>query len=171
MYNWFTAVVVHIHWNHIGGHKYFSDFYVHADELERLNGKLPLSIKTIKEMVADCCSLPEGFCVNDYKIFGVCQQKCWLTMISLILEIKKLNCCILSDILWGICAFWKKAGDIFLQAIWFIKIFCLLIIRLLIWRNILIFWKKLWHYLLRKYLRHIIHWIYSRKISSWQWSI
>ena len=39
-----TAVATHIHWNHIGRHKYFSDFYAHADELEWLNGKFPLSI-------------------------------------------------------------------------------------------------------------------------------
>ena len=28
-----TAVATHIHWDHIGGHKYFPDFYAHAEEL------------------------------------------------------------------------------------------------------------------------------------------
>ena len=46
-----TAVATHIHWDHIGGHKYFPDFYAHADELEWLNGKFPLPIETVKEMV------------------------------------------------------------------------------------------------------------------------
>ena len=44
----FTAVATHIHWDHIGGHKYFPDFYAHAEELDWLNGKFPLSIETMK---------------------------------------------------------------------------------------------------------------------------
>lgn len=64
-----TAVATHIHWDHIGGHKYFPEFYAHADELEWLNGKFPLSIETIKEMVIDRCDLPEGFHINDYELF------------------------------------------------------------------------------------------------------
>ena len=64
-----TAVATHIHWDHIGGHKYFTDFYAHADELDWLNGKFPLSIETIREMVVDRCDLPERFCVSDYELF------------------------------------------------------------------------------------------------------
>ena len=64
-----TAVATHIHWDHIGGHKYFSDFYAHADELEWLNGKFPLSIGTIREMVIDRCDLPDSFCVDNYELF------------------------------------------------------------------------------------------------------
>ena len=26
-----TAVATHIHWDHIGGHKYFPDFYAHSE--------------------------------------------------------------------------------------------------------------------------------------------
>ena len=32
------AVATHIHWDHIGGHKYFPDFYAHKAELDWLNG-------------------------------------------------------------------------------------------------------------------------------------
>ena len=64
-----TAVATHIHWDHIGGHKYFSDFYAHADELKWLNGKFPLSIGTIREMVIDRCDLPDSFCVDNYELF------------------------------------------------------------------------------------------------------
>ncbi len=64
-----TAVATHIHWDHIGGHKYFPDFYAHTDEIKWLNGEFPLSIETIREMVVDHCDLPEGFCVNDYELF------------------------------------------------------------------------------------------------------
>lgn len=64
-----TAVATHIHWDHIGGHKYFPDFYAHSEELDWLNGKFPLSTDTIRNMVIDRCDLPDGFDVNSYKIF------------------------------------------------------------------------------------------------------
>jgi hypothetical protein len=53
----------------------FLDLYANADELEWLNGKVYLSIKMIKLMFMDCCDLPEGFCMNDYEFFKVCQRK------------------------------------------------------------------------------------------------
>lgn len=64
-----TAVATHIHWDHVGGHKYFNDFYAHADELNWLNGEFPLTIDQIKEMVIDRCDLPEGFDVSNYEFF------------------------------------------------------------------------------------------------------
>lgn len=64
-----TAVATHIHWDHIGGLKYFSDFYVHHAELDWLNGNFPLSIDMIKGMVTDRCDLPDGFNINNYEIF------------------------------------------------------------------------------------------------------
>ena len=64
-----TAVATHIHWDHIGGHRYFPDFYAHAEELDWLKGKFPLSIETVREMVIDRCDLPEGFDVNRYELF------------------------------------------------------------------------------------------------------
>ena len=64
-----TVIATHIHWDHIGGHKYFADFYAHEGELEWLNGRFPLSIKQIKDMVVDRCDLPEGYDVNTYEFF------------------------------------------------------------------------------------------------------
>lgn len=63
------AVATHIHWDHIGGHKYFPDFYVHLAELDWLNGKFPLPLSVIKNMVIDRCDLPEGYDVDTYQIF------------------------------------------------------------------------------------------------------
>ena len=34
-----TAVATHIHWDHIGGHKYFPDFYAHASSTSTVAGK------------------------------------------------------------------------------------------------------------------------------------
>jgi glyoxylase-like metal-dependent hydrolase (beta-lactamase superfamily II) len=63
------AVATHIHWDHIGGHKYFPDFYVHENELNWLNGEFPLTIEQIKDMVVDRCELPEGYDINKYDFF------------------------------------------------------------------------------------------------------
>lgn len=64
-----AAVATHSHWDHIGGHKYFPEFYAHAEELDWLDGKFPLTIETVKEMVVDRCDLPDGYSVDDYEFF------------------------------------------------------------------------------------------------------
>ena len=64
-----TAVATHIHWDHIGGHKYFPDFFAHAAELNWLDGAFPLTIAQIRDMVVDRCDLPEGYDVNRYEFF------------------------------------------------------------------------------------------------------
>ena len=64
-----ATVATHIHWDHIGGHKYFPEFYAHEAELDWLNGKFPLPLQAVKNMVADRCKLPEDFCINGYAIF------------------------------------------------------------------------------------------------------
>jgi len=64
-----TAVATHIHWDHIGGHSYFPDFYAHGAELDWLRGHFPLSLDAIKEMVLDRCDPPEGFDVSAYQFF------------------------------------------------------------------------------------------------------
>lgn len=64
-----TAVATHIHWDHIGGHRYFPDFCAHGAELSWLQGGFPLSADTVREMVADRCDLPEGFDLGAYTMF------------------------------------------------------------------------------------------------------
>ncbi|MBD5155489.1 MAG: MBL fold metallo-hydrolase [Oscillibacter sp.] len=64
-----TAVATHIHWDHIGGHQYFPDFYAHGAELDWLNGAFPLPPQVIRDMVVDRCDLPEGFDVSTYTMF------------------------------------------------------------------------------------------------------
>ena len=64
-----TAVATHIHWDHIGGHQYFPDFYAHGEELDWLKGAFPLPPQVIRDMVVDRCDLPEGFDVSTYTMF------------------------------------------------------------------------------------------------------
>jgi glyoxylase-like metal-dependent hydrolase (beta-lactamase superfamily II) len=63
------AVATHIHWDHIGGHKFFPDFYAHQAELNWLDGEFPLTIDQIKDMVVDRCKLPDGYDVSKYEFF------------------------------------------------------------------------------------------------------
>lgn len=64
-----TAAATHIHWDHIGGHKYFPDFYAHKEELDWLTGKFPLPLSTVREMVLDRCDAPDGFDIEQYEMF------------------------------------------------------------------------------------------------------
>lgn len=64
-----TAVATHIHWDHIGGHKYFPDFYAHREELNWLHGEFPLAMDVIRDMVIDRCALPDGYDVGTYELF------------------------------------------------------------------------------------------------------
>lgn len=64
-----TAVATHIHWDHIGGHEFFPDFYAHGAELNWLSGEFPLTLEQIKGMVVDRCDIPEGYDVNNYVFF------------------------------------------------------------------------------------------------------
>ena len=64
-----AAVATHIHWDHIGGHRYYPNFYAHEAELGWLSGGFPLGMETIRAMVLDRCDPPEGYDVNTYALF------------------------------------------------------------------------------------------------------
>lgn len=64
-----TAVATHIHWDHIGGHRYFPDFYVQREEVKWLSGEFPLTVEMIRKMVVDRCDLPEAYDVGTYELF------------------------------------------------------------------------------------------------------
>ena len=64
-----TAVATHVHWDHIGSHRYFPDFYAHEDELDWLSGGFPLPLSAIREMVLDRCDAPDDFDINSYEFF------------------------------------------------------------------------------------------------------
>ena len=105
------AVATHIHWDHIGGHKYFPEFYVHEDEVNWLTGEFPLTMEQIKAFVVEKCELPEGFNVDDYEFFQGTAAK--VLKDNDVIDIGGRT---LRDIRPGICAFGKRIAAISLPA-------------------------------------------------------
>ena len=64
-----TAVATHVHWDHIGGHRYFPDFYAHSAELSWLTEGFPQPRQEIIDCFAHGCTLPKGFDLSKYEIF------------------------------------------------------------------------------------------------------
>ena len=64
-----SAVSTHVHWDHIGGHRYFENFYAHEAEQKWLCGEFPLPIALIQKMITDAYDLPSNYVVEKYKIF------------------------------------------------------------------------------------------------------
>lgn len=64
-----VAVATHIHWDHIGGHRQFPEFYAHEAEVSWLQGAFPLPTDAVRAMVTERCDLPEGFDAKAYTVF------------------------------------------------------------------------------------------------------
>ena len=63
-----VAAATHVHWDHIGGHRHFHEFYAHGEELEWLCGGFPLPVETIVKMLSEG-ELPADFDPQSYSIF------------------------------------------------------------------------------------------------------
>ena len=70
------VVTTHVHWDHIGGHRFFEEFGVHEEEKEWIMGEFPLSLSVVKQnLLNGNCEFPKEFCIENYEIFnGVPQQ-------------------------------------------------------------------------------------------------
>ena len=64
-----TAVPTHIHWDHIGGLYHFSEFCVHKDEAEWINGKFPLPAEIVRNELVKGSTLPYDFDADSYAVF------------------------------------------------------------------------------------------------------
>lgn len=70
------VITTHVHWDHIGGHKYFDKIAVHEAEKEWLSAKFPLPLQVVKSnLTCKPCDFPEDFNLNDYKIYQGDPQK------------------------------------------------------------------------------------------------
>lgn len=69
------AVTTHIHWDHIGGHKYFDNIAVHEKEMDWLSVKFPIPLQVVKNNLTKVpCNFPTEFNIDAYQIFGVSRK-------------------------------------------------------------------------------------------------
>lgn len=64
------VVATHVHWDHIGGHKEFDDFYVHKEDEEWFKNGIPIPLEFIrKHLVKDVTEFPCEFDISKYEVF------------------------------------------------------------------------------------------------------
>ena len=71
-----TVITTHVHWDHIGGHKYFDNIAVHEAEREWLSVKFPIPLQIVKNnLMFKPCHFPADFNIDNYQIYqGVAQK-------------------------------------------------------------------------------------------------
>ena len=70
------VVTTHVHWDHIGGHKYFDNIAVHEAEKDWLSVKFPIPLQAVKSnLMCKPCDFPPYFNVDSYQIFQGMPQR------------------------------------------------------------------------------------------------
>lgn len=65
-----TVVTTHVHWDHIGGHRYFGNIAVHESEKDWLSVRFPIPLQAVKNnLTREPCDFPKDFNLEDYRIF------------------------------------------------------------------------------------------------------
>lgn len=60
----------HVHWDHIGGHRYFNHIAVHEAEKDWLSVKFPIPLAVVKSnLMRDSCDFPPEFILENYEIY------------------------------------------------------------------------------------------------------
>ncbi|QSX05680.1 MBL fold metallo-hydrolase [Sedimentibacter sp. zth1] len=64
------VATTHIHWDHIGGHKYFKNILVYEAEQEWLSVKFPIPLAVVKaNLSSKPCDFPSEFNIENYQIY------------------------------------------------------------------------------------------------------
>lgn len=70
------VITTHVHWDHIGGHKYFENIAVFEAEKEWLSGGFPIPLEVVKSnLLCKPCDFPKDFYIEEYQIFQGEPQK------------------------------------------------------------------------------------------------
>ena len=65
-----TVITTHVHWDHIGGHKYFDSIAVHKAEQEWLSCHFPIPLQVVKHnLICKPCDFPIDFVIDDYQLY------------------------------------------------------------------------------------------------------
>ncbi len=65
-----TVATTHVHWDHIGGHRYFDRIAVHEAEKDWLAVRFPIPLEVVKHnLTCHPCDFPEDFVLDDYRLF------------------------------------------------------------------------------------------------------
>lgn len=71
-----TVVTTHVHWDHIGGHKYFDNIAVHELEKDWISTAFPIPLQTVKRnVICKPCDFPQDFNIDNYKVYQGVPQK------------------------------------------------------------------------------------------------
>lgn len=70
------AITTHVHWDHIGGHKYFDNIAVYEAEKDWLSVRFPIPLQVVKNNLTRLpCNFPRDFDINAYQIFQGMPQR------------------------------------------------------------------------------------------------
>jgi len=70
------VATTHIHWDHIGGHKYFENIAVHEAEKDWLSIKFPIPLQAVKHnLVCKPCDFPLDFSIDSYQLPKISPQQ------------------------------------------------------------------------------------------------
>lgn len=65
-----TVIATHIHWDHIGGHRYFDNIAVHEAEKDWLSVQFPIPLIVVKNnLMREPCDFPYDFHADEYQLF------------------------------------------------------------------------------------------------------
>lgn len=65
-----VVVNTHVHWDHIGGHKYFDNIAVHELEKDWLSNTFPIPLQVVKRnIMLKPCDFPKDFDIDNYQIY------------------------------------------------------------------------------------------------------
>lgn len=65
-----VTAATHVHWDHIGGHRHFSEFMVHEAEKSWISEQFPVPLAVVKEnLLKEACEFPDDFFIENYQIF------------------------------------------------------------------------------------------------------
>ena len=70
------VATTHVHWDHIGGHRYFENIAVHELEKDWLSVKFPIPLQVVKSnLTKSPCDFPAEFDIDTYRVFQGMPQR------------------------------------------------------------------------------------------------